>query len=89
MQTSVNLPKWLDDLIFSKMGAKYCCSNADMTVIDWDKSDILNYLGTYFPRSFAEAYCIFTSYFELEKILGQGKIKYQYSILVVVQEARL
>mgnify|MGYP003488693361 FL=1 len=49
------------------MGAKYCCSNADMTVIDWDKSDILNYLGTYFPRSFAEAYCIFTSYFELEK----------------------
>ena len=30
-----------------------------MTVIDWDKSDMLNYLGTYFPRSYAEAYCIF------------------------------
>lgn len=45
------------------MGAKYCCSNADMTVIDWDKSDIQNYLGTYFPRSFAESYCIFNEYF--------------------------
>lgn len=34
-----------------------------MTVIDWDKSDMLTYLGTYFPRSYAEAYCIFGDYF--------------------------
>ncbi len=34
-----------------------------MTVIDWDKSNVLNYLGTYFPRSYAEAYCIFHRYF--------------------------
>ena len=63
MNTSVTLPQWLDNLIFDKLGAKYQCSNADMTVIDWDKNDVLNYLGTYFPRSYAESYCIFTDLF--------------------------
>ena len=62
MQNSVTLPKWLDNLIFEQMGAKYCRSNADMTVIDWDKNDVLNYLGTYFPRSYAESYCVFTEF---------------------------
>jgi SAM-dependent methyltransferase len=63
MNTNVQLPKWLDDLIFEQLGAKYCRSNADMTVIDWDKNDVLNYLGTYFPRSYAESYCIFMDLF--------------------------
>lgn len=64
MKTDVLLPQWLDDLIFRQMGAKYCRSNKDITVIDWDKNDVLNYLGTYFPRSYAEAYCIFTEFFK-------------------------
>lgn len=64
MITSVILPKWLDELIFDNMGAKYCRSNTDMTVIDWDKNDVLNYLGTYFPRSYAESYCIFSEFFK-------------------------
>lgn len=63
MQDSVILPQWLDNLIFEQLGAKYCRSNADMTVIDWDKNDVLNYLGTYFPRSYAESYCIFSEFF--------------------------
>jgi len=63
MQNSVILPQWLDDLIFEQLGAKYCRSCADMTVIDWDKSDVLNYLGTYFPRSYTESYCIFSEFF--------------------------
>lgn len=62
MQDSVILPQWLDNLIFERLGAKYCRSNADMTVIDWDKKDVLNYLGTYFPRSYAESYCIFKEF---------------------------
>ena len=65
MQNKVILPQWLDQLIFEKLGAKYCRANADMTVIDWDKNDVLNYLGTYFPRSYAEAYCIFSEFFKL------------------------
>lgn len=28
-------------------------------MIDWKPEDILKYLGTYFPRSFTESYCIF------------------------------
>lgn len=58
MVDSVSLPLWLDDYIFNQLKANYCPSNSDMTVIDWDKSNVLNYLGTYFPRSYAEAYCI-------------------------------
>lgn len=61
------LPDWLDSYIFNKLGAKYCRSNSDMTVVDWDKDDILNYLGTYFPRSFAESYRIFTKFFNDNK----------------------
>lgn len=61
----VHLPKWLDEYIFTQLKANYCPSNSDMTVIDWDKSNVLNYLGTYFPRSYAEAYCIFKYFFEM------------------------
>lgn len=64
LTTSISLPSWLDDHIFDVLGAKYCRSNTDMTVIDWDKSDVLNYLGTYFPRSYVESYCIFKQHFE-------------------------
>lgn len=46
-----------------------------MTVIDWDKSDIQNYLGTYFPRSFAESYCIFNEYFTKEQSKWMEKAK--------------
>jgi SAM-dependent methyltransferase len=67
-QTSMSLPIWLDNHIFDVLGAKYYRSNSDMTVIDWDKSDILNYLGTYFPRSYVESYCIFKDYFECYKL---------------------
>ena len=55
----VTLPGWLDDFIFSTLGGEYCRSNSDITVIDWGPQEIQNYLGTYFPRSFAESYCIF------------------------------
>ena len=64
MQSNVTLPQWLDNLIFNQLGAKYCRSNSDMTVIDWDKNDVLNYLGTYFPRSYVESYCIFSEFFK-------------------------
>lgn len=58
----VKLPQWLDDLIFKELGAEYCRTCGDMTVIDWDCADVLKYLGTYFPRSYAEAYGIFSDY---------------------------
>lgn len=57
--SSVQLPSWVDSFIFDHLGGRYLRSNADMTVIDWNREMILNYLGTYFPRSYAESYCIF------------------------------
>lgn len=68
MVTDIHLPEWLDKLIFKELHAHYCPSKSDVTVIDWDKKDVLNYLGTYFPRSYVEAYCIFTEYFNSHEI---------------------
>lgn len=64
MPDVVTLPKWLDDLIFNELGAIYRPMNSDMTNIDDNKEKTLNYLGTYFPRSYAEAFCIFTKFFK-------------------------
>lgn len=59
------LPDWLDSFIYDTLKGVYCKSNEDMTVIDWDKNNILKYLGTYFPRSYTEAYCIVSQYLEV------------------------
>lgn len=67
---SVILPKWIDDLIFKVLSAKYSRRNKDLVVLEWEKDEVLTYLGTYFPRSFAESYCIFLKYF--------SKFKHQY-----------
>lgn len=64
------LPIWLDDYIFNNLGARFCRSNADMTVIDWTPEKILNYLGTYFPRSYTESYCIFKHHFQHTEIFS-------------------
>lgn len=70
---TIQLPKWLDDLIFNELGAKYCRQNATMTNIDDDKEKALNYLGTYFPRSYAEAYLLFSALFKEERQAYIGK----------------
>lgn len=60
MKECILLPQWLDDIIFNEYKAIYeprpedVMSNADK---DYDFAKL--YLGTYFPRSYAEAYCIF------------------------------
>ena len=70
---TITLPSWLDDFIFNELGAKYCRQNANMTNIDDDKDRALNYLGTYFPRSYAEAYYIFCGFFQKYKADYNGK----------------
>lgn len=63
LATHLRLPAWLDTLLFDRLGARYRRARTDMTVIDWDRDDVLSYLGTYFPRSYAEARCLFTAWF--------------------------
>lgn len=59
---SIILPKWLDNYLYNDLKATFKKKNSDLVVLDWDEEDILSYLGTYFPRSFAESYYIFSNY---------------------------
>lgn len=57
---TIDLPQYLDTFIFNVCKANYCPSHSDMMNIRDNKTRTLTYLGTYFPRSFAESYCIFS-----------------------------
>lgn len=64
MNKCVTLPTLLDDIIFNEFGAEY---NLQPEAVQYtpDNTDFDKiYLGTYFPRSYAEAYCI------MERLLG-------------------
>jgi len=63
----IKLPQWLDDLIYHEFKAIHQPCRKDMVVLNWDRVDVIKYLGTYFPRSFAESYCVFAKYFEAHK----------------------
>lgn len=63
----VVLPTWLDTLIFDDLSARYCRQNKDMVILEWDSDDVKKYLGTYFPRSYAESLCIFCNFLSKEK----------------------
>lgn len=79
MNNNKNLPEWLYDYIFKSLGAeekpdpKEFCKNLHS---DDEKNRI--YLGTYFPRSFAESFCIHSNLFYYEpyrqSILGRQKM---------------
>ncbi|MCM1450909.1 MAG: class I SAM-dependent methyltransferase [Clostridium sp.] len=61
-ETRIKFPTWLDNYIFNELNADYVKSKKDMVVLEWGKDDILKYLGTYFPRSYTESYCIISQY---------------------------
>lgn len=64
LEFSTTLPEWLDTFIFDELGANYAPDfvryefNLDLT-----KEEVKTYLGTYFPRSYTESYCIFDNLF--------------------------
>ena len=64
----VKLPRYLDDYIFQNLGAIYRKSGPAFVSNRWDRAKTLEYLGTYFPRSYSESFCIFSDYFQ---IIGQ------------------
>lgn len=68
----IQLPVWLDDLIHNELEARHEPCGKDMVVLTWDRQKLKGYLGTYFPRSFSEAYCIFSNYFEKYKTKYNG-----------------
>ena len=59
MVESVTLPQWLDTIIYDKFEAIYEPRPHDVVYNPNQPYDFVKlYLGTYSPRSFAEAYCI-------------------------------
>ncbi|MDR0971833.1 MAG: class I SAM-dependent methyltransferase [Bacteroidales bacterium] len=65
LKQDTRLPVWLDSLIFKDLLAQYA---PDFQRFDYNlnltKEDNLKYLGTYFPRSYAESFCIFSNIFQ-------------------------
>jgi hypothetical protein len=64
---AVRLPEWLDALIYQTMQARYAPSGIEKGFdrnLDLSKNELLVYLGTYFPRSYAETLSIFNNLFE-------------------------
>jgi len=70
LKSDTRLPNWLDSFIFKNLNAKYA---PDFEKFDYNlehsEEELLIYLGTYFPRSYAESFCIF------EDLLGNKILK--------------
>ncbi len=55
MHTNYNIPQWLDNYIFGNLGAVINRNHAKVTRnVNNSHQDNLEYLGTYFPRTYAE-----------------------------------
>lgn len=64
LKTDTVLPKWLDQLLFGSLGACYQPDYVKFAHnLDLNADDLKIYLGTYFPRSYAEAFCILDDLF--------------------------
>lgn len=65
LKTETRLPSFLDDLIFNHLNAEYA---PDFKKFDFNleltQEENKKYLGTYFPRSYAESFCIFDNIFQ-------------------------
>lgn len=77
LKTDTRLPAYLDDLIFNHLNAVYApdFQRFDLN-LDLSKDEVLKYLGTYFPRSYAESFCIFDNIFQnrsFQKIITEKK----------------
>ena len=66
-----DLPKWLDKIIYTDLEAIFEPHPQDVVYNpDQPYEFVRIYLGTYFPRSYAEAFCIVNNLFENEKYLS-------------------
>ena len=82
LNNSVTLPDWLDRIIFNELGAVYNPDHFKFSYnLDHTKDDVLVYLGTYFPRSYAEAYVIMCDLLANETIRSVYAAKDCISIL--------
>ncbi|HHW00017.1 MAG TPA: hypothetical protein GXX36_10695 [Clostridiaceae bacterium] len=78
----LNINPRLERYIFDDLGAVYQINPEHVAQnLSNDEEDNLNYLGTYFPRSFVESYSIFLNLFENEHINREFSKKQVINIL--------
>ncbi|MDL2315304.1 class I SAM-dependent methyltransferase, partial [Bacteroidales bacterium OttesenSCG-928-C19] len=77
LKKETRLPTYLDDFIFNQLNAEYAPDFQKFDYnLDLTKDENLRYLGTYFPRSYAESFCIFDNIFHnasYQNILSKKK----------------
>lgn len=75
------LPLWLDKYLFEELGANYAPEHTRYEYnLDLDENELKVYLGTYFPRSYAEIFCIFDNVFQNKSICQVYKNKKDINI---------
>lgn len=76
------LPIWLDKYIFQSLGGKYKPAHERFSYnLDLDKAEAKIYLGTYFPRSFAESLLVFDTLLQSENLRSIIVAKKRLNIL--------
>jgi len=82
MQIDTKLPSYIEKLIFNELNAKYEPDYSKFNKnLDLDNEKVKIYLGTYFPRSYAESYLIYTELLKNKAIKEKYKCKNEINIL--------
>jgi len=78
----VKLPEWLDRCLFDTLGAFYWrAPEAASKSLEFSTDKLKGYLGTYFPRSYAESFSIFSNIFSKQFIKDRFIKKGEISIM--------
>lgn len=78
----LSLPGWLDSFLFDNLEANYAPDYVRYEYnLDLSKEEVKTYLGTYFPRSYTESFCIFDNLFSYSKYNQIMQSKSELSIL--------
>lgn len=84
LKVKTRLSAWLDNYIFGNLNAEYAPDFQRFEYnLNLSHEDNLKYLGTYFPRSYAETFCIFDNVFTNDLIKSKYALKTEVSILSV------
>lgn len=75
------LPDWLEDIIYNELGGQKKPDHERFSVnLDLTEEEVKSYLGTYFPRSYCEMFCIAKDLFSNKKFNELSKNKEILSI---------
>ena len=82
LKSHTSLPSWLDRLIFENLSAQYNPNYQRHSFnLDLSEDEVKTYLGTYFPRSYAEAFCIYDDICKNSRYIDLIKDKKEIHIL--------